>query len=186
MRKFSTLVLAFATFSVGAGGVFADAIAQTADVSGGASMTCAPFAEGAGKTSETVCADVVALDQTLVYNRFGSFNPFGMMYALRRDVVPASDPVKAFTADDCDHDLSDQPGPANLEAGQARLRDCKRPRPLVLRANVGQVLHVRVANLLTPEQPGFSETFCRQERDIAEGKREHFFSFIRNWVSDDD
>lgn len=35
----------------------------------------------------TVCADVVAMDQMLVYNRFGTFNPFGMMYALRRDVV---------------------------------------------------------------------------------------------------
>src|SRR6056297_2598418 len=54
------------------------------------------------KFERTVCADIVALDQTLVYNRFGSFNPFGMMYALRRDVVSADSPIKSLTADDCD------------------------------------------------------------------------------------
>ncbi|WP_413936006.1 copper oxidase [Nitrospira sp. BLG_1] len=34
-----------------------------------------------------ITADVVSLDQVYYYNRFGSFNPAGLMYALRRDVV---------------------------------------------------------------------------------------------------
>ncbi|MEY4730046.1 MAG: hypothetical protein RL020_1204, partial [Pseudomonadota bacterium] len=34
-----------------------------------------------------VTAQVVALEQVYYYNRFGSFNPAGMVYALRRDVV---------------------------------------------------------------------------------------------------
>jgi hypothetical protein len=45
---------------------------------------------GDKRFGRTVCADVLAMDQMLVYNRFGAFNPFGMMYALRRDVVPLS------------------------------------------------------------------------------------------------
>jgi len=35
----------------------------------------------------TVTAEVVALDQTLWYNRFGAFDPNGMIYALASDVV---------------------------------------------------------------------------------------------------
>ncbi|HET8670199.1 MAG TPA: hypothetical protein VFM05_06075, partial [Candidatus Saccharimonadales bacterium] len=38
--------------------------------------------------ARTITADVVAFDQIIFYNRFGSFDPAGMMYALRRDVVP--------------------------------------------------------------------------------------------------
>lgn len=38
-----------------------------------------------------ITADVVALDQVYFYNRFGSFNPAGIMYALRRDVVTSGD-----------------------------------------------------------------------------------------------
>ena len=34
----------------------------------------------------TVTANVVALEQTYYYNRTGSFNPAGLIYALRRDV----------------------------------------------------------------------------------------------------
>ncbi|MBA2664252.1 MAG: copper oxidase [Bradymonadaceae bacterium] len=75
-------------------------------------------------------ADVVALDQLYVYNRYGSYNPFGMMYALRHDVVALEGPT---------------PGPGN-----ARLRDGKRPRPLVLRANEGDCLKIRFENWLSP------------------------------------
>ena len=35
----------------------------------------------------TVKADVVALDQVIIYNRLGAINPAGMMYALKRDIV---------------------------------------------------------------------------------------------------
>lgn len=76
----------------------------------------------------TLKAQVVALDQVYTYNRFGSFNPYGMIYALKRDVV-ASD--------------GGQPGPGN-----AMLREDKRPRPLVLRMNVGDCLDVEFTNWL--------------------------------------
>ncbi|MBA3440400.1 MAG: hypothetical protein H0T92_11075, partial [Pyrinomonadaceae bacterium] len=66
----------------------------------------------------TIKADIVAFDQVFFYNRFGAVNPYGMMYALRRDVVPI-DPSRGLT-------------PGNIQ-----LRADKRPRPLVLRANVG-------------------------------------------------
>lgn len=78
-------------------------------------------------------ADVVAIDQVYTYNRFGAYNPVGMMYALKRDVVPISGPT---------------PGPGN-----ARLRDTKRPRPLVLRMNVGDCLDVTFTNWLNPARP---------------------------------
>ena len=35
----------------------------------------------------TVKAEVVALDQVIIYNRLGAINPAGMMYALKRDIV---------------------------------------------------------------------------------------------------
>ncbi|MDI3467284.1 MAG: hypothetical protein OJF50_006105 [Nitrospira sp.] len=41
-----------------------------------------------------VKAEVVALEQVYYYNRFGSFNPAGIMYALRRDVVYSPEKVK--------------------------------------------------------------------------------------------
>ncbi|HNS59175.1 MAG TPA: hypothetical protein PKI25_09400, partial [Nitrosomonas europaea] len=34
-----------------------------------------------------VHADVVAIDQPIYYNRFGSVNPYGMVYALKRDIT---------------------------------------------------------------------------------------------------
>ena len=83
-------------------------------------------------------ADVVALDQPWFWNRFGAMEPQGMMYALRRDVVPTSD-----------LDGLPDPGVAyTLSAGQVTLRRDKRPRPLVLRVNAGDCLHVRFTNLL--------------------------------------
>jgi hypothetical protein len=78
-----------------------------------------------------VKADVVAFDQVFFYNRMGALNPSGMIYALRRDVVPV-DPAKG------------------LVAGNVRLRDGRRPRPLVLRMNVGDCLQVFFTNLLAP------------------------------------
>ncbi|WP_433927395.1 multicopper oxidase domain-containing protein [Sorangium cellulosum] len=82
-------------------------------------------------SGRTVYADVVAIDQVYVYNRFGSFNPAGMIYALKRDVVPIH---------------PHEP----LGPGNARLRDGKRPRPLVLRVNVGDTLRIKFTNLLRP------------------------------------
>ena len=118
-----------------------------------------------------VCADVAALDQTLVYNRFGSFNPFGMMFALTRDLDGIGSPDQ-FAAAGQDPRCEDQTGTESPQlqlgrgqAGQVRLRDCKRPRPLVLRANVGDLLLVQVTNLLMDAPPDFSRGMCHQRRD---------------------
>ncbi|WP_138933813.1 hypothetical protein [Roseovarius arcticus] len=134
--------------------------------------TMAEICREAPEDGRVICADVGALDQTLVYNRFGSFNPFGMIFALDRDLAvlrreseAQADPsVDLITASDCSALTGAEhghPGIA-LEAGNVRLKDCKRPRPLVLRANVGDVLIVRVSNwLFDPDAPDFSKNFCK-------------------------
>ena len=164
---------------------------------GHAEIECVPIHEklneaelsaglGDKRFGRTVCADVVAMDQMLVYNRFGAFNPFGMMYALRRDVVPLSETPVAYTADACDALLGTETSGAALSAGDVRLKDCKRPRPMVLRANVGDVLHIKMTNLLTPKQPNFSSDFCGAGKDIVPGVRGDHFPRIRNWMSEGD
>ncbi len=81
--------------------------------------------------ARTIKADVVALDQAIMYNRLGTVNPGGMIYALKRDVV-AIDPLKGIVA------------------GNVRLRPTKRPRPIVLRMNSGDCLRITFTNLLSP------------------------------------
>jgi len=81
--------------------------------------------------SRTIKANVVALDQILMFNRLGTVNPNGMIYALKQDVV-AIDSAKG------------------LVAGNVRLRKDKRPRPIVLRMNSGDCLRITFQNLLSP------------------------------------
>ncbi len=81
----------------------------------------------------TITADVVALDQAFYNNRLGSFQAGGMIFALRGDVVNNVDPKDP-----------------SLTAGNVMLRPDKRPRPLVLRMNVGDCLQVNFQNLLAP------------------------------------
>ena len=85
-------------------------------------------------------AEVVALEQAIVLNRYGAFNPSGMLFALKQDVV-----LSDGTPLD-DSNLKDA-------TGNVKLRDDKRPRPLVLRANEGDCLEVRFHNLLMREIP---------------------------------
>ena len=73
---------------------------------------------------------MVALDQPFLWNRLGTSTPGGMIYALSEDVVPISGTDK--------------------KPGNVMLRKEKRPRPIVLRANVGDHLRIRFTNLLTP------------------------------------
>jgi manganese oxidase len=94
-------------------------------------MTVSTQAQTTPVCERTVKADVVALDQVIVYNRLGTVNPGGMIYALKQDVV-AIDPLKG------------------LVAGNVRLRSDKRPRPIVLRMNNGDCLRVNFTNLLSP------------------------------------
>lgn len=98
-----------------------------------------------------ITAEVVALEQAIVLNRYGAFNPSGMLFALKRDVVlngmgdPRYPDGTALSA------LSDDN--LHLAAGHVRLRADKRPRPLVLRANEGDCLEVKFHNLLMQGVP---------------------------------
>jgi manganese oxidase len=97
-------------------------------------MAIATAAQVPGPTpvcERTIKADVVALDQVIMYNRLGAVNPGGMIYALKQDVVAIS---------------SSQ----GLVAGNVRLRADKRPRPIVLRMNNGDCLKITFTNWLSP------------------------------------
>ncbi|MET0623676.1 MAG: Ig-like domain-containing protein [Pyrinomonadaceae bacterium] len=89
--------------------------------------------------ARTITARVVAFDQVFTYNRFGAFNPGGMMYALERDVVAI--------------DAASGAASRGLVAGNVQLRPDKRPRPLVLRINEGDCLQVTFKNLLAKTRP---------------------------------
>jgi Tol biopolymer transport system component len=61
------------------------ATAASADVS--VTLKAKVINPPAAACARTITAKVVAFDQVYTYNRFGAFNPGGMMYALERDVV---------------------------------------------------------------------------------------------------
>jgi hypothetical protein len=50
---------------------------------------------------------------------------------------------------------------------------------MVLRANLGDVLHIRMTNLLARKQPNFSSDFCGSGKDIVSGVRGAMFPRIR-------
>src|SRR5689334_3079516 len=75
--------------------------------------------------TRTVTADVVAIPKALMLNRLGASIPNAFVFALRSDTV--------ITANN------------NIQ-----LRPGKRPRPLVLRANVGDCLKVTFTNAIPP------------------------------------
>ncbi|HEY6329320.1 MAG TPA: hypothetical protein VI756_08280, partial [Blastocatellia bacterium] len=70
----------------------------------------------------TVKADVVAFAQPIMMNRLGAALPNGLIFALKGDTVSSGDTI--------------------------RLRDEKRPRPLVLRANVGDCIQITFTNAI--------------------------------------
>ena len=84
---------------------------------------------------------VVAMDQVIVYNRLGVFNPAGMIYALARDVFPRGTSV-------ANQKLANSCAAVPCTPGQVELRHDKRPRPLTLRANEGQTISIEFTNLL--------------------------------------
>ena len=104
-----------------------------AALSAAATILCVLACTGASAQpvcDRTIKADVVALDQAFYNNRLGSLQAGGMMFALRRDVVSIGMPR------------------GNLVPGYVMLRPDKRPRPIVLRVNVGDCLEVQFQNLL--------------------------------------
>lgn len=105
-----------------------------------------PHSSIAHCSAGTVTAEVIALEQIITYNRFGAFNPAGMVYALRNDVVKdetdkSGKEVNLSSVDDKE---------LTQLAGGVRLKQGKRPRPLVLRVHEGECLQVKFWNLLSP------------------------------------
>jgi manganese oxidase len=127
----------------GASGILGSALAGTLLAALAAQPLLAQPAPSCS-SSNTVTADVVALDQLFFYNRYGAHNPGGMIFALRRDVVDSSGRTEAEGG--------------TLSPGNVSMREDKRVRPLVLRVNEGECLTIHFQNLLAPvpednEQP---------------------------------
>ena len=104
-------------------------------------FVCALFgstaqAEGTTACERTLTANIVALDQPVLFNRLGAANVNGMIFALERDVV---DKASGKTLNN---------GGAAVP-GQVALRRDKRPRPLILRVVEGDCLEINLTNLLT-------------------------------------
>ena len=103
----------------------------------------------------TIKVQVVALDQPWMWNRLGASQPGGMIYALARDVVRNSDKPgekpQSLLKEDGDGELKSIESELLSLCGKVRLRDNKRARPLVLRANKGDCLEITFANLLSTE-----------------------------------
>ena len=124
----------------------------------------------AGQTPESQCerivtADVVAFDQVFFWSRLGAVQPQGMMYALRRDVCTEICPRSGPCYDVC--------GTQELPPGNVHLRRDKRPRPLVLRMNVGDCLRVEFQNLLAPSRKDGEQPNTRQASMVAAGPQRH-------------
>jgi manganese oxidase len=96
------------------------------------SVLAAPAFAQCEKAKRVVTADVVALDQFIMLNRIGASIPTGMVFALKRDVVPKT-------------------AGTQLGSGNVRLRDGKRPRPIVLRVNQYDCLDITLTNLLSKQ-----------------------------------
>src|SRR5205807_7862089 len=102
--------------------------------------------------SRTLFANVVALDQPIMVNRLGSYIPGGMIYALARDVVSSSSSPVSCSSGQC-------------QPGQVVLRDGKRPRPIVLRMNMGDCLVVQFTNLVEPSLPATEQNWASPPQD---------------------
>src|SRR5215213_4475320 len=84
-----------------------------------------------------ITANVVAMPQPIMLNRLGAVIPDGLIFVLQRDTVTVNN--------------------------QIQLRPGKRPRPLVLRANVGDCLTINFTNAIpttnfTNAQKSFAQT----------------------------
>ncbi len=88
-------------------------------------------------SGDTVVVNMAALDQPFMYNRLGTAQPTGMIFALERDIV-RKNKKRPKVADN------------------VTLRKGKRPRPIVLRANVGDIIVINFNNYLrlyNPKKP---------------------------------
>ena len=95
-------------------------------------VTCPPPSSGLSGPA-TITANIAAIDQPYMLNRYGAAMPQGMTFALVSDLVPISG--------------------GTLSAGNVRLRSTKRPRPIVLRARQGDCLQITLTNYLGTPNP---------------------------------
>jgi len=105
--------------------------------------------------SRTVTADIVTIDNPILNSRLGAANVNGMMFALRRDVVPINSAlaggISALITET--RTVTDEAGVTStitVQKRNAKLRDDLRPRPLVLRVAAGDCLDVKFQNLVAP------------------------------------
>lgn len=92
----------------------------------------------AQQTRDTVYVEMAAIDQPFMYNRLGAAQPTGMVFALTKDLdttLPANGVIP------------------DSYLGTVRLDSTKRPRPIVLRANEGDILKIKFTNLLSKYDP---------------------------------
>lgn len=111
--------------------------------------TSASFAQDQYKSGNTVYADIVAIDLPIHYNRLGVYESAGLIYALKSDVY--KDNTAFTTKNGIEVPCSTIEGNC---AGCMRLKPAKRPRPIVLRSNIGDELVVTLTNYITPETSG--------------------------------
>ncbi|HEX6901528.1 MAG TPA: copper oxidase [Thermoanaerobaculia bacterium] len=109
--------------------------------------------------NRTVHAKVAAIDQVWFWNRLGAVQPQGMMYALEGHLVPISG--------------------TTLSPGNVRLRPDMRPRPIVLRMNVGDCLEITFRNLLSPTRRDDDQSNTRWASIHAVGLQ------LRNAITED-
>ncbi|HET6720964.1 MAG TPA: hypothetical protein VFH22_15030, partial [Rhodocyclaceae bacterium] len=122
--------------------------------------TTATTAQAAPTCVRNLLAEVVAIDQPLMFNRLGAQNINGMVYALKGDVINRDSRIPLSLG-------------GLAEPGKVLLRDDKRPRPLALRIAVGDCLTVRLSNLLTPA--------ANPRKDEGGGEA----ALAKGWIVDD-
>jgi hypothetical protein len=93
----------------------------------GAATVTTPTSPPAAPCKRTIKADVVAMAQPIMLNRLGAAIPGGMVFALKQDTTTPA-------------------------GGQIQLKPEKRPRPIVLRANVGDCLAITLTNAIPKEK----------------------------------
>ncbi|HZB45458.1 MAG TPA: hypothetical protein VE360_09450 [Pyrinomonadaceae bacterium] len=118
----------------------APAAAPSPSPSPNASPSPSPAPAAAQLCSQrTIDAEVIALAQPYMLNRMGASMPHAVIYALAHDVSP-------FPA----------PSPGGYVTNNMRLQPWKRARPIVLRANEGDCIRVRLTNLIDTNAGGSS------------------------------
>ncbi|HYH08130.1 MAG TPA: hypothetical protein VEK11_13820 [Thermoanaerobaculia bacterium] len=101
-----------------------------ASIAGAQTVTCPSPSAGLQPGPATIKAEIAAFNQPYFLNRYGAAMPQGMMFALKRDIVPIN-------------------AAAGLVPGNVMLKPTKRPRPMVLRVRQGDCLQVTLWNYLT-------------------------------------